>query len=130
MTLPDNTLVTTAFCYLDAQKRCIDTPKANGGRLRVGCPPLVEYRFSGVCPCADAKTLTYQVRAPAGSPRKFTVTMVMKPASGSSRTSTAVLQNGTWASLPAVTLGKGDEVTLRVSVLGRTTLLDAMSQNA
>ena len=128
VTLPDNTLVTTAYCYLDAQKRCISAPKANGGRLRVACPPLVEYRFSGVCPCADAKTLTYQVRAPARSPRRFTVTMATRPAGGSARTSTTVLKNGTWTSLPAVTLRKGDQLALRVTVLGRTTLLDAMAQ--
>ena len=130
VTLPDNTLVTTAYCYLDAAKRCVDSPKANAGRLRVECPPLVEYRFSGVCPCADAKTLTYQVRAPASSPRRFTVTMVTRPAAGSPRTATTVLKNGTWASLPAVTLHKGDEVTLRVTVIGRTTVLDAMAQRA
>lgn len=130
VTLKDNTLVTTAFCYLDAQQRCADTPKANGGRLRVDCPPLVEYRFSGVCPCADAKTLTYQVKAPAGSPRRYTVTMVLDTASGSRRASTTVLPNGRWESLPAVTFRKGDQVTLRVTVLGKTTLLDAISQQA
>jgi len=128
VTLTDNSLVTTAYCYLNSKKRCIEPPRPNAGQLRVECPPMVEYRFSGNCPCAKQKTLSYGVRAPAGSVRKFTVTMVRTGTAGR-QVRNVVLQNGVWTSLPTVTLGKGDKVQLSVTVLGRTTVLDQVSQD-
>jgi hypothetical protein len=130
VTLPDNAHVTTAFCYLNAQKACIAAPKANAGSLRVVCPPGVEFRFSGACPCTDVKRITYAVLAPAGSVRKFTVTMVRTGPSGPRTTHTVVLRNGAWTPLPAVTLSRGDNVQLSVSVLGKTRIVDSVIQAA
>ncbi|MFP5282188.1 MAG: Ig-like domain-containing protein [Actinomycetes bacterium] len=127
--LPDNALVTTRYCYLDSQRRCVSAPIANKGSLRVVCPPSVEYRFSGVCPCDGTKTMTYGVRAPANSVRSFSVTQVRSGPSGR-QVNTATLKNGVWQDLPSVTLRAGDKVQLSLTVLGKTSLLDSATQES
>lgn len=127
VTLPDNAVVTTRYCYLNAAHRCIAAPAPNPGSLRVVCPPAVEYRFTGSCPCGGPKTISYAIRAPATSTRRYTITQIVRGVD--SRTTTATLsRNGVWQQLPAVTLTKGVSVEVRQTVLGRTQVLDAFTQ--
>jgi hypothetical protein len=125
--LPDDAVVTTTYCYLDAQRRCVSTPRANPGSLRVVCPALVQYRFTGACPCAGSKTVTYSVQAPAASTRSYTVTQVRTGPSGRDA-HTVTLRNGVWQPLPAVALRAGDQLSVSVTVAGRSRVLDSISQ--
>lgn len=127
ITLPDNALVTTSHCYLNGEKKCVAAPTANAGSLRVICPAMVQFRFSGACPCADSKTITYSVLAPASSTRTYTVTQTRTGTSGPKETTTT-LTNGTWTPLPATTLARGDTLNLTVTVQGTVRTLDTISQ--
>ncbi|GAA3633317.1 hypothetical protein [Microlunatus ginsengisoli] len=128
-TVTDDAVVTTKYCYLAAGGTCAGAPTTNSGSLTVTCPPLPTYRFSATCPCGKDRQLTYEVQAPAGSRRSYAVTLTVKAADGSTWTRSATLTGG-WQALPTATLAKGSTATLTVTVLGRTTTLDSLSESA
>ena len=128
-TVDDGAVVTTSYCYLNTARACSSAAIANTGSLTVDCPPLPEYRFSATCPCGTDRQITYEVQAPAGSKRSYTVTLSVKDAGGSTSTKSIQLTSG-WQALPTATLAKGSTATLSVTVEGRTTVLDSLTEAA
>jgi hypothetical protein len=122
-------VVTTSYCYLNAAMDFSSVAVANAGSLTVDCPPLPEYRFSATCPCGADRQITYEVQAPAGSKRSYTVTLSVKDAGGSTSTNSIQLTSG-WQALPTATLAKGSTATLSVTVEGKTTVLDSLTEAA
>jgi hypothetical protein len=126
--LPDEAKVTTSYCYLTSARQCSSAPVANAGAFVVECPPAAEFRYTGNCPCDAVKTITYEVRAPAGSRRRYTATLTTVPAAGQPVTTTVALTAGSWTKLPQVKVPTGTRVDLSFKVLNKSVLLDRSTQ--
>ncbi len=128
MTMADAVRVTTKYCYLTKAKACAGALVATGSTLTVVCPVWVEYTYQGTCPCDPGKNLRYSVSVPA-SPRTYQVRLVTTPMNGQPGTQTRDLKGGQSADFAPVRFAKGTRVTLSFTVLGRTHLLDDLTQN-
>ena len=51
-------------------------------RELIGELGLPAYRFSATCPCGGDRSITYEVQAPAGSKRSYSVTLTVTSAGG------------------------------------------------
>jgi len=128
-TIADGSVVTTRYCYLNTAKNCSGTPVANPGSVTVVGRALRGYRFAATCPCGADRAITYEVQSPAGSRRNYTVTLTVTAGNGSKWSRSMGLGNG-WQALPTASLGKGSTATLTVTVLGKTKILDSVTEAA
>lgn len=129
VTMADAAVVTTKWCYVKANGACDAAPVSVGAPLTVECPKWIDYTYEGTCPCDPGKNLTFVVSVPADSTRTYTVNLVVTPTTGAVVPYTKVMKGGDKYRFPPLRFANGTKVTLSFTVLGKTHLLDAMTQD-